>query len=340
MNSSFFFSFFKKLIPFTFILMLMISNIIAIPIKSNITRSLNETIYVDDSNVAGPWDGSQDHPFCVIRDALNIAEPGDTIFIFNGMYGELVEVNVSDITIRGESKQSTILYAGLYTYAIMIINGDYVILENMNIRSTQGPQGNIKLIVNGDHCSIENNMFSDMQPLSAREGVLLQNADYTIFVNNVFTNQTYAQLCPALKVNDSDNVVILGNNFGIYSYSLIVINSSCLDITGNVIPSGLFLIDTNDTEIRYNRLSSYRALYLERSSENLITENNFGKHGLREQRVSGNQVVFIDSENIFDQNYWGRPRLFPKILIGSLPDGIKVFAFDMHPSRSMFNIPE
>ena len=61
------------------------------------------TIYVDDDNINGPWDGTQEHPFRHIQDGINLSEDGDTVFVYNGTYNETLIINQS-ITLTGEEK--------------------------------------------------------------------------------------------------------------------------------------------------------------------------------------------------------------------------------------------
>ena len=53
------------------------------------------TVYVDDDNSGGPWDGSLVHPYQNITSGLKHADLGDTVFVFNGLYIENVFLNKS-----------------------------------------------------------------------------------------------------------------------------------------------------------------------------------------------------------------------------------------------------
>jgi len=44
------------------------------------------TIYVDDDNTGGPWDGSQANPYQYIQDGITNADPGDTVQVADGIY--------------------------------------------------------------------------------------------------------------------------------------------------------------------------------------------------------------------------------------------------------------
>ncbi len=54
-----------------------------------------KTLYVDQSNENGPWDGTSDHPFASIQDAIDSASAFDTISIAKGLYQESIIVDKS-----------------------------------------------------------------------------------------------------------------------------------------------------------------------------------------------------------------------------------------------------
>ena len=78
---------------------------LTIPISTNDGES---TIYVDDDNRIGPWDGSIQHPYNSITDALNVTANNQHIFVYSGVYKESIIIN-KNVKITGENKNETII---------------------------------------------------------------------------------------------------------------------------------------------------------------------------------------------------------------------------------------
>jgi parallel beta-helix repeat protein len=70
--------------------------------------SVDKTIYVDDDNIEGPWDGTMKHPYRYIQDAIDVTEENDTVFVYDGRYQENIFVNKS-IRILGEDNKKTMI---------------------------------------------------------------------------------------------------------------------------------------------------------------------------------------------------------------------------------------
>jgi hypothetical protein len=69
------------------------------------------TIYVDDSNTNGIEEGTFEHPFKTIDEAMNNAFSEDTVFVFNGLYSPVNDTLFikPGVILKGESAENTII---------------------------------------------------------------------------------------------------------------------------------------------------------------------------------------------------------------------------------------
>ena len=89
-----------KLIESCIIICLFFSIVLSVTTVE--TQETASTIYVDDDNTEGPWDGTTEHPFQYIQDGIDASIDGDIIFVNSGTYMENIEI-VKKINIQGEN---------------------------------------------------------------------------------------------------------------------------------------------------------------------------------------------------------------------------------------------
>lgn len=96
------------------------------------TPKVSSTIYVDDNNTAGSWDGTFEHPYQNITQGLKHASDNDTIFVLSGTYYENVVVNKT-LCLTAENREDTIIDArGIGD--VLRIEADNVTVSNFTIR--------------------------------------------------------------------------------------------------------------------------------------------------------------------------------------------------------------
>ncbi|UCF08929.1 MAG: right-handed parallel beta-helix repeat-containing protein [Thermoplasmata archaeon] len=102
----------KRLISIEIICLLITAGFLGFfTIELEVAGAAGITIYVDDDNVMGPWDGSLGNPYKTIQDGVNASGDGDTVFVFNGTYNEHVVVDKA-INLTGEDRDITIIDGG------------------------------------------------------------------------------------------------------------------------------------------------------------------------------------------------------------------------------------
>ena len=106
--------------------------------------------------------GSGSNNYSKIQDAINDANNGDTIFVYNGTYYENLVINKS-INLIGEERNATII-DGNNSGDVVYINADNVSISNFTIRNSgdSSPDSGIKVYYNGiSNCEISySNIFN------------------------------------------------------------------------------------------------------------------------------------------------------------------------------------
>ena len=98
--------------------------------------TFDRTIYVDDDNTSGPWNGTLEHPYRHIQEGVNNASDGDTVFVFTGNYNEFVWLNKS-IHLIGEDKNRTVIDGKNTGFQIGVyILSDEVCIKGFTIQNT------------------------------------------------------------------------------------------------------------------------------------------------------------------------------------------------------------
>jgi parallel beta-helix repeat protein len=83
--------------------------------------------------------GSGPGNYTTIQSAIDTAQPGDTIYVFNGTYYENVNINTDGIDLLGEDKNTTIIDAHDAGDGIFIsIHSHNLIISNFTIRNANG----------------------------------------------------------------------------------------------------------------------------------------------------------------------------------------------------------
>jgi parallel beta-helix repeat protein len=303
----------------------------ATPVSGNI-------IYVDTDapNDPGPnnpsvsdplEDGSFDHPFDRIHEGVDVANDGDTVYVYCGFYLESPEyVYIAhSINLIGENKETTIIDGGYY-YIVVGINADRVNISGFTIQHN-GPGYDLIVLYQSRYSTISGNiirsglagdgifMYQSCSDITIKENVIYDvpcavrlGGDRTIIKDNSISTSSGYGITPNSKYNVITGNTISNCYYGIYSSSY---NSQYNTITGNTISSnlaiGIFLWMANNNTIEGNTISmnSEAGIYLVEASnntffENIITENYYGLY----IRSSSNYNKIFDNE-LSDNNVYG-----------------------------------
>ncbi len=271
----------KKINSIIFVIfLLLVSNV------TSLTRGLNDeilnTIYVDDDNIEGPWDGSIEHPFRFIQDAIDFSEDDNKIMVFNGTYNGDIIVNKS-ITIEGENCQNTIIDASIDNWGVYIgsscglIADIHVHILGFTIKNSKNPYSGLWIRASNtvvENCILKNNEYSGIY--------LVENR------NNSVRNCKFYNNGMGLDIFYSDENIVKNNifnsEFGIY------LNSDENTITDNTfIQCGIDYSSTCDNNTISNNTVNNKPLIFLDGKKNISIEN-------------AGQIICFDCKNITIQN--------------------------------------
>jgi parallel beta-helix repeat protein len=275
----------KGIIIFDMIVLLMLFLVNFFLIES--CAATGTTIYVDDSNTAGPWEGTLDFPYKTIHEGIDAASANDTVYVFSGTYNENVIIT-KDLVLVGENKDTTFIDGGGNGHVLNAHdptdNEIIVSISNFTIRNP-GAGGfdcvTFSYVINGE--------IADTKILNSQEGegIFLDHCNEVAIHDNIISSYTVTGTGISLAESDQD---IIENNIIQNNQKGIQLGSSS---TNNHIISNT---------IRDN--SAYGIYIVQNSISNVFSLNDFNGDG-----YSGNgqnaKDSFINLWSLDGQgNYW------------------------------------
>lgn len=297
-------------------------------VQSSTLLTKNSIIYVDDDNTLGPWEGSLEHPYQFIQDGLDAASPGDTVFVFNGVYVETLEIHTS-LTLEGEDKQATIIDGGNLG-SVIAVHADAVHISGLfTVRNSQHPSYDAAGVsvygddVSIDHCNftgnhdgitlyghhavIENNTFYENHNFAIYSSYY--STSHLIKHNEFFGNHVGVYLggVPTLLVgNRIENNTLMNNDIGMYLFQ----NNQGLHLYNNSFVSngfGLFVRPTShltDVVVRQNSfLTNGIGVFLSFASSGMLLYHNSFIDNVLQNAVDTGENQWNESYPV-GGNYW------------------------------------
>jgi parallel beta-helix repeat protein len=244
-----------------------------------------------------------------IQDAIDNASNGDIVFVYSGKYNESIMINKS-IVVCGEDRNTTFIVGG-----------------------------NKSEIVRIDETSAEFKRFTVESQ------------------SNEFINGIYVSDCWSVSISE--------NYIKSCEYGILITSSESLSISNNTIldcSSGIVNVITGNVTIIQNKIEGKNegsgiefqaAMFKNYVIQNSISNNSIGINLLftlftvvQENNLLENQQSAFFTSSLFtkwQQNYWNRSRLLPKIIPGQfgsmvIHKWIPLINFDWKPAQKPYDI--
>jgi parallel beta-helix repeat protein len=266
--------------------------------------------------------------YTTIQDAIDNASDGDTVFVFDDSspYQENIIVDKS-ISLVGENRTTTVIDGGEPSDSV-VLRADRVTLQGFTLTHTTGKHYGVR--VGSFHNIIQGNIITNNMI-----GIHLIDVDANIIDDNILTENSYGGIyqyaCDDTRItNNTISGVEQTGGVCIYYEShraLITYNT----ISGNT--AGIAIAQSNDNTVSHNNvIGNTIGVDIDMGSNNLITQNNIQKN-VKPVMVSGLSWHLATARwfhNIFDGNYWGRPTVLFKPILGVI-----ILTYDVHDNGRM-----
>jgi len=260
-----------------------------------------------------------DYP--TIQEAINNADNGDTVFVRNGTYDEIIFVNKS-LSLIGEDRDTTIIDGGRRDGYVVYVKAENVVIQGFTIQSYIFSIG-IRLDNARNSSIVDNNIMHNGY------GILVWGSPYT----NVSANNLYGNINIGIGVAGSHNVHVSSNNIH-YTVQIGVAVSYCnpsyvydnritqcrwgLIIGGSGVyifsnsfvgnlGNAIYLSDARRNTIRQNNITGcgeWGAIFeFANSSDNLIFQNNFINNTDKARDFAWIYEEYVLSTNTWDYGY-------------------------------------
>jgi parallel beta-helix repeat protein len=254
--------------------------------------------------------GTGEGNYTIIQEAIDDATNGDTVFVYNGTYYEVLVVNKT-IGLIGENRDTTVIDGGWGIY-VVDVSADGVTISGFTIKNGIY---SIRLV------SSSNNTIMDNNASNTEFGIYLSSSSNNTVIGNTANSNIEGGI--GLSESSSNNIIIGNTANSNNGLGIVLAESNNNIIMGNTASNNTFGIGlefTSNNTIMANNVTSNNGdgIYLSSSSNNTVTENiahensyngiyldsfSNNNHLYHNNIMNNTQNAADDGSNIWDDGY-------------------------------------
>ena len=284
----------RKILTFILIIIFIISILSGCYEKTNKEENEETIITVSKSGTGN---------FSTIQEGIDAADPGDTVYVYNGIYSEMLKISKS-IKLIGEDKNTTfIIYQEpvIESSDIIFINADNCIIEGFTII------GNSSFELTGISINSSNNIITHVAVSNMSKGINLnmmgEPENNNIIQNTIFNNKDGIYSKFGRENNISENNIFSNSEYGMYiqssSNNNIISKNKIYDNSVGIRIKGSEFNNVFNNEFNNN---SKKGLYICCGAENNIIYNNSFINNLKHIDYTITNVNLFHKDGV--GNYW------------------------------------
>jgi parallel beta-helix repeat protein len=230
-----------------------------------------------------------------IQAAVDAADAGDSIYVWNGSYSENVDVDKARLTLEGEGADVVTVTAADSGDHVFEVTADYVNISGFTVTGATDIWVAGVSLASADHCNISRNIASNNY-----DGIYMSYSnDNTLTNNTANSNKRYGIYLWYYSSYNTlmGNIANSNNRCGTY----LNYYSSDNTLTSNIASDseyGIWLDYSSDNTLTNNTASdNFAGIWLDYSSDNTLTNNTANSN-----KQYGIRLSFYSSDNTLTNN--------------------------------------